>query len=56
VICRRSLTRFVLAVPVLVLATLALGGCGLAVGPAPSAGQLLVTSEFGAHLMHRSGS
>jgi hypothetical protein len=54
VISRRSLTRLVAAgiVPV----ALALGGCGLAVGPAPSAVQLLVTSEFGAHLLHRSGS
>lgn len=38
----------------LVLA-LALGGCGLAVGPAPSAVQLLVTSEFGEHVVHLSG-
>jgi Domain of unknown function (DUF4430) len=40
----------------LVLAALALGGCGLAVGPAPSAVQLLVTSEFGGRLVRRSGA
>jgi len=39
----------------LALAALAPAGCGLALGPAPSAVQLLVTSEFGAHLLHRSG-
>jgi Domain of unknown function (DUF4430) len=59
VIARRSLTRLLSAAPVpalvLVLVPLALGGCGLAVGPAPSAVQLLVTSEFGAHVLHRSG-
>jgi plastocyanin len=41
---------------VLVLGALALGGCGLAVGPAPSAVRLLVTSEYGQHVLHRSGT
>jgi len=44
-----------LAAPALVLVALALAGCGLAVGPAPSAGQLLITREFGARVVHRSG-
>jgi hypothetical protein len=39
-----------------VLAALALGGCGLAIGNAPSAVQLLVTSEFGGTLVRRSGA
>ena len=37
------------------LAALALAGCGLAVGPAPSAVQLLVTRDFGNHVLARSG-
>jgi hypothetical protein len=58
VIARRTLTRPAAAVLVLALAALALtlGGCGLAVGPAPSAVQLLVTSEYGQHVLHRSGA
>lgn len=55
-IARRSLTRLLPAALALVLPALALGGCGLAVGPAPSAVQLLVTSEFGEHVLHRSGA
>lgn len=39
----------------LVLATLVLGGCGLVGGSAPTAVQLLITSEFGARVLHRSG-
>jgi hypothetical protein len=38
------------------VATLALAGCGLAIGAAPSAVQLLVTSEFGARPLYRSGA
>lgn len=34
---------------------LALAGCGLAVGPAPSAVQLLVTSDFGNRVLEHSG-
>jgi hypothetical protein len=37
----------------LALAGLALGGCGLAVGAAPTGVTLLVTSEFGAHVLQR---
>ena len=32
---------------------LALAGCGLAVGPAPTVGQLLVTRDFGTRVLHR---
>ncbi|MCW3018090.1 MAG: hypothetical protein JWN10_398 [Solirubrobacterales bacterium] len=39
----------------LVLGTLALGGCGLVTASAPTAVELLVTSEFGARVLHRSG-
>jgi len=39
----------------LVLAALALGGCGLAVSAAPTGVTLLVTSEFGAHVLEREG-
>ena len=39
----------------LVLGALALGGCGLVTASAPTAVQLLVTSEFGARVLHRSG-
>ena len=43
---------FVLAV----LAAVALAGCGLGAGSAPSGVSLLVTSRFGAHVIHPSGS
>jgi hypothetical protein len=36
-------------------AALALAGCGLGAGPAPSAIQLLVTREFGAHVLPANG-
>jgi hypothetical protein len=39
----------------LALAALALSGCGLAVGRAPSAVQLLVTRDFGSQVLHRAG-
>jgi len=39
----------------LVLGALVLGGCGLITASAPTAVQLLVTSEFGARVLHRSG-
>jgi uncharacterized protein DUF4430 len=39
----------------LVLGGLALAGCGLVTASAPTAVQLLVTSEFGARVLHRSG-
>ena len=38
------------------LAALALGGCGLAVGPAPSAVKLVVTRDFGSRVLQRSGT
>ena len=38
------------------LAALALGGCGLAVGPAPSAVKLVVTRDFGRRVLHRTGA
>ncbi len=38
---------------ILAASTLALAGCGLAVGPAPSAVSLLVSREFGSHVVHR---
>jgi hypothetical protein len=34
---------------------LALAGCGLVAGPAPTAVQLLVTSDFGTRVLHRTG-
>jgi hypothetical protein len=37
------------------LVLLTLAGCGLITGAAPTSIQLLVTSEFGARLVHRSG-
>lgn len=37
-------------------AALALGGCGLGAGPAPSAIELLVTRDFGAQVLYRSGA
>jgi hypothetical protein len=37
------------------LVLVALAGCGLITADAPSTVQLLVTSEFGAHVLHRSG-
>ncbi|HUB73595.1 MAG TPA: DUF4430 domain-containing protein [Solirubrobacteraceae bacterium] len=48
---RRALAAAALAAPALA----ALAGCGLAVGPAPSVGQLLITRDFGARVVHRSG-
>jgi hypothetical protein len=39
-----------------VLAVLALGGCGLEVGSPPSTVELLVTSDFGSHVLHRTGA
>ncbi len=38
------------------LGAVALAGCGLGPGPAPSAVQLLVTRDFGARVLHRSGA
>ncbi len=38
------------------MAALALGGCGLAVGPAPSAVKLVVTRDFGSRVLHRTGA
>ncbi len=38
-----------------VAAVLALAGCGLGAGPAPKAIQLLVTSAFGARVLHANG-
>jgi hypothetical protein len=38
-----------------VMAVLALAGCGLGAGPAPTAVQLLVTREFGARVLPASG-
>jgi len=38
------------------LAALALGGCGLAVGPAPSAVKLVITRDFGSRVLHRTGA
>jgi hypothetical protein len=38
----------------LVLAALALGGCGLGAGPAPSAVQLRVTRDFGGRALHET--
>ncbi len=37
-------------------AALALAGCGLGAGPAPTTVQLLVTREYGSQVLHRSGS
>ncbi len=46
-----------LAALVLALAlALALAGCGLVAGPAPTAVRLLVTSDFGSRVLHRSGA
>jgi hypothetical protein len=44
--------------PALVLALIAVAatGCGLGAGPTPSGVQLTVTRDFGAHVLHRSGS
>jgi hypothetical protein len=39
----------------LVVAAVVLGGCGLIGGSAPTAVQLLVTSEFGARVLHSAG-
>jgi hypothetical protein len=38
-----------------VLAAVALAGCGLGAGSAPSGVSLVVTSGFGAHVIHRAG-
>jgi uncharacterized protein DUF4430 len=38
------------------LCVLSLGGCGLGAGSAPTAVQLLVTRDFGAQVLHRSGA
>jgi hypothetical protein len=38
-----------------VLGAVALAGCGLGAGPAPSGVKLLVTSDFGAHVLPTSG-
>ena len=38
------------------LCALALGGCGLGAGPAPSAVKLLVTRDFGARVLAQSGA
>jgi hypothetical protein len=38
-----------------VLVALALAGCGLITASAPTAVQLVITSDFGAHVLHRSG-
>jgi hypothetical protein len=46
----------VLGLLALVLGALALGGCGLITASAPTSVQLLVTSEFGARVLHRSGA
>jgi Domain of unknown function (DUF4430) len=46
-----------LAAPLAVLAIgVALGGCGLGAGPAPSAVGLVVSADFGARVMHRAGA
>jgi hypothetical protein len=37
------------------LVVLVLGGCGLITASAPTAVQLVITSDFGAHALHRSG-
>ncbi len=42
-------------VPAVALAVLALAGCGLGVGPAPKAIQLLVTSDFGSRVLRSTG-
>jgi len=39
-----------------VAAVLALGGCGLVAASAPTAVQLLITRDFGARVLHRSGA
>ena len=44
-----------LAALALALSTLALAGCGLGAGPVPSAIQLLVTRDFGGHVLRLSG-
>lgn len=40
----------------LALCAVALGGCGLGAGPAPSAVKLSVTRDFGARVLHHSGA
>ena len=42
--------------PVAALLALALGGCGLGAGPAPTAVQLVVTRDFGARVLRQSGA
>jgi hypothetical protein len=44
------------AVALAVLAVVTLAGCGLGAGSAPSGVSLLVTSRFGAHVIHASGT
>ncbi len=38
------------------LGAAALVGCGLGAGPAPTAVQLLVTRDFGGHVLHQTGA
>jgi hypothetical protein len=44
------------AFPLAVLAAVALAGCGLGAGSAPSGVSLVVTSGFGAHVIHQTGT
>ncbi|HEX7610109.1 MAG TPA: DUF4430 domain-containing protein, partial [Solirubrobacteraceae bacterium] len=37
------------------LGALSLAGCGIGAGPAPSAVQIVVTRDFGAHVLPQSG-
>jgi hypothetical protein len=52
----RGAVRFLLAQVPLVLAAVALAGCGLGAGAAPTAVQLTVSRDFGARVLHRTGS
>jgi hypothetical protein len=46
--------RIVAAGAIALLTAVALTGCGLGAGPAPTAVQLLVTRDFGAHMVRRT--
>jgi hypothetical protein len=53
---RPRLSKTVPAALAGVLAAAAAAGCGLGAGPAPTAVQLVVTRDFGARVLHRSGA
>jgi Domain of unknown function (DUF4430) len=52
----RALPAYPVAARAIAAAVLALAGCGLGAGPAPTAVQLVVTSEFGTRVLRPAGA